>query len=72
MANRSTAAVLRTGTVVLTLTSGKTLTLKSVKHVPSISKNLISGSLLCDAGMRLYFQGGKVVLSYKKMYFGNA
>ena len=55
----------------LTLTSGKTLTLKSVKHVPSIFKNLVSESLLCDAGMRLDFQGGKSVLSYKKMYFGN-
>lgn len=72
MANRSAADVLGTGTVVLTLTSGKTLTLKQVKHVPTIAKNLISGSLLCDAGMRLDFQGGKVVLSYKNTYFGNA
>jgi len=58
--------------VELTLTSEKTLTLKTVKHDPSISKNLVSGSLLCDAGMRLDFQGEKVVLSYKKMFFGNA
>ena len=70
--DRSTTVVLEIGTVVLTLTSGKTLTLKSVKHVPSIFKNLVSGSLLCDAGMRLDFQGGKVVLSYRKMYFDNA
>ena len=54
----------------LTLISGKTLTLKCVKHVPSISKNLAFESLLCDVGMRLNFQGGKVVLSHK-MYFGN-
>jgi len=54
---------------VLTLTSRKTLTLKSVKHVPSIFKNLVSKSLLCDVRMR---QDEKVVLSYKKMYFGNA
>jgi len=71
MADRSTVAVLGTGTVVLTLTL-ETLTLKSVKHVPSIFKNLLYGSLLCDAGMRLDFQSGKVVLSYMKMYFGNA
>jgi len=57
--------------VVLALTSRKTLTLKSVKHVPSIFKNLVFENLLCDTGMRLDFQGGKIVLSYKKMYFGN-
>ena len=72
MADHSTAVVLRIRTVVLTLTSGKTLILKSVKHVLSIFKNLISGRLLCDARMRLDFQGGNVVLSNMKMYFGNA
>ncbi|XP_020264309.1 uncharacterized protein LOC109840177 [Asparagus officinalis] len=72
MVGRSVVLVLGTGTVVLTLSSGKTLALKDVKYVPSITKNLVSGSLLCDAGMRLDFQGGKVVLSFKKMYFGNA
>ena len=61
MADHFTAVVLGTGTVVLTLTSGKTLTLKSVKHVPSIFKNLVSRSLLCDAGMRLDFQGEKII-----------
>jgi len=70
--DHSTAVVLGTRTVVLTLNSRKTLTLKSVKHVLSISMYLASGSLLCDAGMRLDFQDKKVVLSYKKMYFGNA
>ncbi|XP_077221974.1 uncharacterized protein LOC143855796 [Tasmannia lanceolata] len=55
MADRSSAAVLGVGTVVVELTSGKTLTPKDVKHVPSIAKNLISGSLPCDAGMRLDF-----------------
>jgi len=72
MVDRSTAAVLGIGTMVLTLTSGKTLTLKSVKHIPSIFKNLVSGSLLCDAGMRLDFQDGKTIMSYMKMCFGNA
>lgn len=47
-------------------------TLKGVKHVPAIVKNLVFGSLLCDAGMRLNFQGGKAILSYKNIYFGNA
>ena len=51
MVDRSTAFVLRIGTVVLTLTSGKTLTLKNFKHVLSIFRNLVSKSLLCDAEM---------------------
>ena len=55
-----------------TLTSEKSLTLKNIKHVLSISKNLVSESLLYDAGMRLHFQGEQVVLPYKKIYFGNA
>ena len=65
MGDRSTVDVLGTEIVVLTLTSGKTLTMKSVNHVLSISKNLVFESLLCDEGMRLDFQGGKIVLSYK-------
>ena len=72
MADHSIAAVLGIGTVIISLTSGKTLTLKEVKHVPSISKNLVSGSLLCGAGMRMDFQGGKTVLSYNKVFFGSA
>ena len=72
MAIRSTVAVLGTRTMVLTLISGNTITLKSVKYVPSIFKNLVSGSSLCDTGIKLDFKGGKDILSYKKMYFGNA
>ena len=72
MADRSTEAVLGTGTLVLNLTSGKTLTLKDVKYVPTIVKNLVSRGMLCDIGMRLDFQSGKVVMSFKNMYFGNA
>ena len=67
MANHSTVA-LRTATAVLILTSAKTLTLRCVKHILSIFKNLVSDSLLCDVGMRLDFQVGKVVLSYKKIF----
>jgi len=39
MTDCSTVAVLGTDTVMLSLTSGKTLTLKSVNHVPSIFKS---------------------------------
>jgi hypothetical protein len=47
MGNRAHASVRGVGTVDLKLTSGKTVQLKNVQHVPSIRKNLISCSLLC-------------------------
>jgi hypothetical protein len=42
MGNGSRAHVLGVGTVILKLTSGKTVPLKSMQHVPSIKKNLVS------------------------------
>ncbi|KAK1669079.1 hypothetical protein QYE76_057238 [Lolium multiflorum] len=47
MGNGSRASVRGVGTVDLKFTSGKTIQLKNVQHVPSINKNLVSGSLLC-------------------------
>ncbi|KAK1629438.1 hypothetical protein QYE76_003753 [Lolium multiflorum] len=47
MGNGSRASVRGVGTVDLKFTSGKTIKLKNVQHVPSINKNLVSGSLLC-------------------------
>jgi hypothetical protein len=46
MGNGSHAHVLDVGTVNLKLTSGKTVCLKHVQHVPTIKKNLVSGSTL--------------------------
>ena len=46
MGNGSTAPVLGVGTVELKLSSGKIVHLKNVQHVPSINRNLISGSFL--------------------------
>ena len=53
MGNGARATVHGVGTVNLKLTSGKTVQLKNVHHVPSIKKNLISGSLLCRDGYKL-------------------
>jgi hypothetical protein len=47
MGNGSRATVHGVGRVDLKLTSGKTLSLKNVQHVPRINRNIISGSLLC-------------------------
>jgi len=44
MANSSHARVLGVGTIILKFTSGKTVLMKNVQHVPSIKRNLVSGS----------------------------
>jgi hypothetical protein len=46
MGNESHASVCVVSTVDLKLTSEKIMQLKNVHHVPSINKNLVSGSLL--------------------------
>ena len=44
MGNGSHARVLGVGTAILKFTSEKTVLLKNMQHVPSIKKNLVSGS----------------------------
>jgi hypothetical protein len=63
MGNGSHVCVLGVGTVNLKLTSGKTMQLKNVQHVPTIKKNLVSGSLLCRNDFKLVFESNKCVLS---------
>ncbi|CAJ2637004.1 unnamed protein product [Trifolium pratense] len=50
MGNAHTSDVAGVGDVVLKFTSGKTLILKEVLHVPEMKKNLVSGFLLNKAG----------------------
>nr|ABA96132.1 retrotransposon protein, putative, Ty1-copia subclass [Oryza sativa Japonica Group] len=70
MGNGSLAAVHGVGTVDLKFTSGKTVQLKNVQHVPSIKKNLVSGSLLCREGFRLVFESNKCVVSKYGTFVG--
>ena len=70
MGNGARAAVHGVGTVDLKLTSGKTVQLKNVHHVPSIKKNLISGSLLCREGYKLVFESNKCVVSKYGTFVG--
>ena len=70
MGNGVCAAVRGVGTVDLKLTSGKTVQLKNMHHVPSIKKNLISGSLLCRDGFKLVFESNKCVLSKYSTFVG--
>jgi hypothetical protein len=70
MGNGARAAVRGVGSVDLKLISGKTVQLKNVHHVPSIKKNLISGSLLCRDGYKLVFESNKCVVSKYGTFVG--
>jgi hypothetical protein len=63
MENGSHASIHGVGTVDLKLTSGKIVQLKNVQHVPSINKNLISGSLLYRDGFKVLFELNKFIMS---------
>jgi hypothetical protein len=63
MGNGSHARVLGVGIAILKFTSGKTVLLNNVKHVPSIKKNLVSVSLLCRDVYKLVFESNKCILS---------
>jgi hypothetical protein len=46
--------------------------LKNVQHVPSIKKNLVSGSLLCRDDYKLVFKSNKCILSRYGIFVGKA
>jgi hypothetical protein len=62
MGNRLHAYVCGVGMVDLKLNSGKIVQLKNVQHVPSINKNLVSGSLLCRDGFKIVLESNKFVV----------
>ena len=70
MGNGSHARVLGAGTVVLKFTSGKTVLLKNVQHVPSIKKNLVSGSQMCRDGFKIMLESNKCVVSRHGTFVG--
>ena len=65
MGNGSHATVCGVGTVDLKFTLGKIVRLKNVHHVPSINKNLVSGSLQCRDGYKIVFESNKFIVSKK-------
>jgi hypothetical protein len=70
MGNGSHATVRGVGTVDLKLTSGKIMQLKHVQHVPTIGKNLVSGSLLCRDGFKVVIESNKFVMSKCGQFIG--
>ncbi|KAA0036921.1 ty1-copia retrotransposon protein [Cucumis melo var. makuwa] len=70
MGNSATAGVIGKGKVILKLTSSKTLSLSNVLYVPSLRRNLVSGSLLNRAGLKIVLEGDKVVLTKNGDFVG--
>jgi hypothetical protein len=70
MGNASRAHVLGAGTVNLKFTSGKTVLLKNMQHVPSIKKNLVSGSMMCRDGYQIVLESNKCVVSRHDTFIG--
>jgi hypothetical protein len=63
MGNGSHASIRDVSMIDLKLSSGKIVQLKNIQHVPSINKNLVSGSLLCRDGFKLVLESNKFVMS---------
>jgi hypothetical protein len=70
MGNGSHAFVHGVGTVGLKFTSRKIVQLRNVQHVPSMNKNLVSGSLLCRDGFKVGLESNKVVVSKHGQFIG--
>ncbi|XP_075075906.1 uncharacterized protein LOC142162833 [Nicotiana tabacum] len=60
--NSTTTGVMGEGKILLKLTSGKPLGLNNVLYVPSLRRNLDSGALLNNAGLKLIFESDEVII----------
>jgi uncharacterized protein YukE len=65
-----TAAVNSKGKVILKLTSGKTLVLSDVLHMPTIRTNLISVALLNKVGVKVSLESNKIVITKNDVFVG--
>ena len=65
-----TAQVLGKGKVMMKLTSGKTLALNDVLHVPNIRENLVSIALFGKVGVKVSFESDKIVMTKNNIFMG--
>ena len=65
-----TAQVLRKGKAMLKLTSGKTLALNNVLHVPNIRANLVSMALLGKVGVKVSFESDRIIMTKDNIFVG--
>ncbi|CAA0841985.1 Uncharacterized mitochondrial protein AtMg00820, partial [Striga hermonthica] len=70
MGNSSAAKVFGVGCVDLKFPSGHILSLQRVHHVPTIRRNIISGSMLVQEGYELSFKLNKVVIQHYNLFIG--
>jgi len=70
MGNASAAQVLGIGNVDLKFTSGRSLSLTRVHHVPDIRRNIISGSCLVKLGFELSLKCNRVVITQSGTFIG--
>ena len=61
MGNSSSASVQGKGKIILKLNSRKLITLTNVLHVSEMCRNLMFGSLLMKAGLKLSFESDRLV-----------
>ncbi|KAL0312905.1 UNVERIFIED_CONTAM: Retrovirus-related Pol polyprotein from transposon TNT 1-94 [Sesamum radiatum] len=71
MGNSAIAGVWGKGKVLLKLTSGKTVALQDVLYVPSLRRNLISGSLHNKVGLKIVLEADKVIITRGGDFIGN-
>ena len=65
-----TAQVLGKGKVMLKLTSGKTLALNDVLHVPNIRANLVLVALSGKMGVKVSFESNRIVMTKNYIFMG--
>ena len=70
LGNYMTTSILGKGKVFLKLTSGKTLALSDVLHVPSIRVNLIFVALLGKVVVKVSFESDKIVMTKSNVFVG--
>ena len=72
LSDSRTTSVLGKGKVLLKLTSGKTLALNEVLHVPNMRANLISVTQLGKVGIKVSFGSDKIILTKNKIFIGKS
>ena len=70
MGDLSTQRICWIGTVNLSFTSGKTITLVDVLFVPRLRKNFVSGGCLNTAGFKQVYESDKFILSRFDTFIG--
>lgn len=71
MGNSTQSPVAGIDKVMIKLTSGKTVLLGGVLHVPDIRENLIFVSCLIKAGVKVSFESDRIIMSRAGMFIGS-